>query len=490
MFVKATPESAGISSAALLKYLKMINAHCLSAHSVLIARGDSLVLEAYWKPFDRSDVHRMYSQTKSFVGLAIRLLADEGRLSLDDNIISFFPDKLPETVHPWLEKQTVRNMLMMRTCFDEYEKSWFTSGAADRVEYYFSQRPSVCPGTQYRYDSTGSFVLGALVERLTGKTFLDYLRDKCLRRIGFSEEARCLYCPGGWAWGDSALLCTPADMLKYGRFIGRYGEWEGESIIPRRIIEEAFAERSDLGECGMTEFSHCGYISQFWNFYGNAVGFNGMHDQVTLYDPDTDITFACTSGNARGTSSRELMMSYLFTDIIGTAGEPLEESAEYNELEKYVASLELISLSGAGYSDVEKEINGKVFKAEDNPMNISEYSFEFFDGHCDFKYKNAQGDKLISIGRRKNVFGLFPETGYSDRVGGQKAYGHQYRCASSFAWGSENQLNIKIQIIDDYIGNLFINFSYLDGYGRIKMRGDAENFLNEYDGRMNAFISE
>ncbi|MCQ2480282.1 MAG: serine hydrolase, partial [Clostridia bacterium] len=123
MFTKSSPESVGISSRQILKYLKIINSRGLASHSVLIARGDKLICEAYWKPFDRSVKHRMYSQTKSYVGIAVRLLADEGKISLDDKIFSYFPDKLPEKIHPYLEKLTIRNMLMMRTCFDEYDVS-------------------------------------------------------------------------------------------------------------------------------------------------------------------------------------------------------------------------------------------------------------------------------------------------------------------------------------------------------------------------------
>lgn len=489
MFITSSPESAGISSKALLKYLKIINAHGISAHSVLIARGNKLICEAYWQPFTAQDTHRMYSQTKSYVGLAIRLLADEGKLSLDDKIVKFFPDKLPETVHPYLQMQTIRDMLMMRTCFDEYDVNWFTSGTDDRVKLYFSQRPALMPGTQYRYDSTGSFVLGALVERLTGKTFLEYLRGKCLDKIGFSESAHHLYCPGGYAWGDSALLCTPLDMLKYGFFVGRRGEWEGEQLVPRYLFDEAFSERSDLGSEGFTSFSHEGYISQFWNFHGRAVGFNGMHDQVTLYDPDTDITFTCTSGNERGTASREIMISYLFSEIIDEASAPLPEDKDsFDELKAYIASLSLTTARGEASSPLEKEIGGKTFFAEENKTGITEYSFTFLDKNCDFRYVNAQGEKHIPLGRKKNEFGVFPETGYSDLIGGQSCEGHVYRCASSFAWGTENQMNIKIQIIDDYIGNLHISFSYRDGFGRMRLDGDAENFLRGYDGVFNARI--
>lgn len=489
MFEKATPESAGISSRSILKYLKMINSHGLSSHSVLIARGDRLICEAYWKPFEKDTRHRMYSQTKSYVGLAIRLLAYEGRISLEDKIISYFPDKLPTDIHPYLKELSIRNMLMMRTCFDEFSVNWFSSDTDDRVKLYFSQKPSVYPGTQFSYDSFGSFVLGALVERLTGKTFLDYLRDRVLREIGFSESAYCLKCPGGYAWGDSALICTPRDMLLYGRFIGRRGEFEGRQIIPREIIDEAFADESDTFESGFGSFQNQGYASQFWRFYGNSVGFDGMHDQFTVYDPDTDITFTCTSGNYRSHDSGELIMSYLFSEIIETASDMLEENPEAcGELESYIENLSLVHADGRDYSSVENEISGAVFAAEENKAGITRFSFNFDKDGCEFRYTNAQGEKSLHLGRRENIFQQFPQTGYSAETGGKDCEGHTYRCAGSFAWRTENQLLARVQIIDEYIGNLYICFSYRDSHGRIKMTGDAENFLKEYNGRINGRI--
>ncbi|MCQ2462391.1 MAG: beta-lactamase family protein [Clostridia bacterium] len=489
MFKKASPESAGIPSEKILKYLKVINERGLQSHSVLIARGESLVCEAYWKPFDSTVKHRMYSQTKSYVGLAVRILAYEKKIGLDDPIIKYFPDKLPEKIHPYLEKLTIRDMLMMRTCFDEYGVNWFTSGTDDRVKLYFSQQPSVYPGTQYRYDSSGSFVMAALVERITGKIFLDYLRDKCLREIGFSEDAYCLKCPGGWAWGDSALLCTPRDMLLYGRLAGRKGEWNGRQLVPREIFDEALQDESDNFTCGYRSYDNRGYASQFWRFYGNSVAFDGMHDQYTVYDPDTDITFTCTSGNYRGSAAGELLLSYLFTEIIGEAGEALPKNEKAcAELEKYTDGLKLVCAAGRKKSSVEDEINGKVFSAEPNDMDIERYSFTFKEDECVFSYKNAQGEKEIVCGRGYNVISQFPETGYSAVTGGQDCPGHTYKCASSFAWGTENQLLLTVQIIDEYIGNLYITFAYRDGYGRMRMVGDAENFLKEYDGILNSFL--
>lgn len=491
MFTKATPESVGVSSSSVFKYLKVLNDHELTCHSLLMARGDKMFCEAYWKPFCKTDKHRMYSQTKSYVGLAVRLLAEDGIIDLDDPIIKYFPEKLPETIHPYLEILTIRNMLMMQTCFIDHGKNWFTSNTDDRVKLYFSQNPSNMPGTQYSYDSMGSFIMAALVEKMTGKIFLDYLREKCLDEIGFSKDAYCLKCPGGYSWGDSALICTPEDMLKYGRFVGRKGEWNGKQIIPRHIIEDALADYSDTYEYGFRSYDHYGYASQFWIMNGRAVGFNGMHGQYTVYDPKTDITFTCTSGNHRSSTPPELIISYLFSEILDDAeNEKPECKEDFEKLTEYINSLSLITVTGNDYSETEDKINGKIYYPEKNEQEIQWFSLNFENDVCTFNYKNAQGEKSIRFGRKQNIFQQFPQVGYSDIIGGQPSKDRTYECCASFAWETKGHLRMRVQIIDTYIGNVFMNVSFRDNYARIQMTGDAEHFLDEYDGNINAFYKE
>ena len=99
-FVNTTPEQVGISSRQVLRYLKRLENVKFPIHSLIMARGNHIFAEYYWKPFHKDFCHRMYSQTKSYVGIAIGELAKRGKLSLDDKIIDYFPDKLPEEVHP------------------------------------------------------------------------------------------------------------------------------------------------------------------------------------------------------------------------------------------------------------------------------------------------------------------------------------------------------------------------------------------------------
>ena len=479
MFKNTTPEKIGIKSENVLRFLRTLEERGLYMHSVILARGENIFCEAYWKPFTDKSLHRMYSTTKSYVGVAVCQLAAEGKLSLDDKIIKFFPDKLPENIHPFLSDMTVRHMLKMQTCMTP--PSWFADRTTDRLKHYFESVPTRYPGTGFEYDSEGSFVLGALVERLTGKTLIEYLREKCLDEIGFSKEAFCLKAPGGHTWGDSALLCTSRDQLAFGRLIANGGKWNGKQLLDEEIIKEAVKKHSDTIVSGIAADNNLGYGYQIWRSYDDSFAFSGMHDQLMVYHPKTDIIFVCTAGNPFAVS-RSIILESFYNDIIGNVqNEPIKEDA-CDELEKYCENLSLPVVKGDKTSRFEEKINNKKFVLESNAMGITEFTLSFDTDGGTFSYKNAQGEKKIKFGRGQNVLQQFPETGYSKNVGGMKCDGNTYSCAVSAAWAEETKLSIIVQIIDDYIGLLNIIIGFNGDYALIDMKKSAEDFLDEYSG--------
>ena len=480
MFQKTSPEKVGIRPEKLRRFFEKLEDRGLFMHSVLMARGKDIFCEAYWSPFTERSLHRMYSATKSFVGVAVCELAAENRISLEDKIIRYFPDKLPASVHPFLAAMTVKNMLTMQTCMPN--GNWFAQNVSDRVEHYFHRTPVRYPGTGFDYDSEGSFVLGALVERVTGKTLLTYLREKCLDEIGFSAEAYCLQAPGGHTWGDSALLCTPRDLLAFGRLVANGGEWNGKQLLNAEYLAQAVAKQSDTVSGGLLTDCNRGYGYQIWNCFDGSFAFEGMHDQLMLYHPKTDILFVCTGGNPHGLSC-SLILEYLFADIIeGSLEKPIKADEESRTLERYLSGLSLRVAQGQETSVFKKEIDGKTYTVKENRMGITEFTLRFDKTGGSFTYYNKQGKKEIRFGRKTNVIQPFPQTGYSKEIGGKPCEGHTYRCAVSGAWAETKKLSLLVQVIDDYIGLLHIMIGFQDGYAFLDMRKCAENFLDEYQG--------
>ena len=275
-FNKISPERAGVRSEVLAKYISYLERRGIPMHSLLMMKGNDLFCEYYWEPFDKDFIHRMYSQTKSYVGIAIGLLSDEGKLDINDKIIDYFPEKLHTPLDPNVERLTIKDMLTMSTAGNgEY---WFTSKSLDRTELYFNEKKRNCrpSGTLWEYDSAGSQVLSSLVEKLSGMSLFDYLTKKIFSKLGTFKTATMLKTRNGDTWGDSALICTPRDMISFARLLMNGGSWEGEQLISESYVKEATAKHVDNCTVARRSPVHHGYGYQIWRTERNGFACVGM----------------------------------------------------------------------------------------------------------------------------------------------------------------------------------------------------------------------
>ena len=484
MFQYATPESAGISSKAIMRYVRFLEDRGMATHDILIARGNQIIYENYWAPFHENFLHRMYSVTKSFVSLAIGCLEEEGKICLDDPIIRYFPEEAACQTDTNFLNQTIRDMLMMSTA--KNGRNWFAARPEDRVRFYFDndREESRIPGTIFEYDSTGSFVLGSLVERVTGKPFLDYLRERFLDEIGFSKEATCLRCPGGHSWSDSAILCTPLDLLKTARFVMNGGSHQGKQLMSRSYIAKATSKQIDNNVSCQTDIQSQGYGYQFWMGYGKSFFFNGMGCQFALCIPEQDLILIYNGDNQGNSMAANWVLDTFFEQIAWTASNTAlpEDPDALAELKAYSGTRKLMAARGETSSEVQKTADGVWYAMQPNPMGITRMRVVFNQGGGFLEYENAQGPKSIAFGLGENRFCPFPQEGYSDQVGSVRTKGHYYHCAASGAWVEARKLFIRVQIIDKYFGNLNITIGFAAKGIGVHMNKVAEDFLEEYQG--------
>lgn len=478
------PEKKGIKSSLIKQYLEALVKAELSTHNVIIARGGEIIFEKYWEPFQKEDLHRMYSATKSFVSIAIGFLEQDGLIDLDDPIIKYFTEESEDLKDENMRRQTIRNMLMMSTA--KVQLNWFLEKCEDRVAEYFTNDPqkSHPPGTIFEYDSTGSFILGSLVERLTGKEVLEYLREKCLNKIGFSQNAYMLKCPGGHSWSDSALLCKPTDLLRTAQFMLNGGSWNGEQLLNKEYVSAATSEQITVSDVVRRPNYEIGYGYQFWTCYGKSFWFNGMGAQIAMCVPEKDMILVVNSDDQGNPDAKGEIIDNFFDIIVANTQDTEIEDDGAEELSAYCETLKLNVAKGAPKSEFAHKIDGMTFTLNENPMGITKFRLDFNGSGGTFAYTNEQGDKEILFGMNENVFFDFPQAGYSDEVGSQPG-NRLLKCAVSAAWKSEKQLFLKVQIIDTrYLGRLNIRFAFDDSLNVIAdMSKTAEDFLQEYDGR-------
>jgi len=491
MFTYKQPEEKGIKSEDIKNYIEVLEKTGLSTHNLIIARGYDIVYEKYWAPFNKDFLHRQYSVSKSFVAIAVGFAIDEGKMNLDDKLVDFFDEEYTKNCGEMQRKQTIRNMLMMSTGHGT-GSYWFSDQPEDRVKHYFDTSSNgFCkiPGGLFTYDSEGSFVLGAIVEKVTGMPLMEYLRVKLFNKIGVSKEATCLKCPGGASWGDSAVLCTATDLLKVARFTMNYGKWNGEQLLSEAYLRDA---TSDLLPTANTSVypSTFGYGYLIWKTEQDGFFFNGMGCQFAICVPHKDIIMIYNGDNQGEPSAKTIIIDNFFNMVVNKAGDALPADEEaYKNLCDYSNTLELMHEKGGSSSSMAEKIAAKTFVLDENPMGIKNVKFTFDGDEGTMEYTNAQGDKTLKFGFDKNVFGLFPQSGYSKEIGSVYPADHRYKCASSGKWMSNNTLYLNVQVIDDYFGRLHMYFQFSDDNTvTVQMNKTAEDFLNEYTGRAVGYV--
>lgn len=490
-FTYASPKEVGASAKQIKKYIEILEKYELSTHSVIMARGNKIFFEKYWEPFDKDFAHRLYSVTKSIVSLAIGFLIQDGMLSLQDKICDYFSDIVPDDVFENVKNQTIENMLMMSTGVGSKRGNWFANHNGDRLKCYFGFNSgefkpgehSKKPGSFFSYDSNGSFVLCALVEHITGKTFMEYMNERLFKELGISEHAHFLECPGGHTWGDSALLCTSLDLLKIARFTLNYGKIGDKQVLSEQYLRSATSCMITNSQFGMVSADSFGYGYQIWRTWNNSFFFSGMGCQYAVCNPEKDVILIYTGDNQANSYASSVIIDRFFEEIVDTMDTGFADEISEAELFDSVRDLKLQYQHGMYMTSAMDDVNGKTYKLNDNPMGIMEFKLQIHGDSGELYYKNAQGDKCLKFGIGKNIFGIFPEEGYSGKVGGITQAGNYYRCAASAAWIEERKFGIKVQIIDEYFGRLFIQFHFEnDGSVSVMMSNFAENFLKTYSG--------
>ena len=465
VFETSKPEQVGIDSIWIKNFLDRLESCHLPMHSFILMKDDRIVAETYYAPYKADTQHRMFSITKSFVSVAIGLLAEEGKLSLDDKIVNFFPEKLPEgELSPYLSELTIRNMLMMATC--HRMTTYKAPGVTDWVGSFFTTKPSHVPGTTFSYDTSSTHTLCALVEKITGMKLLDYLRVKFLDEIGFSKEAYVMEAPGGESLGGSGLMSTPMDLLKFMYVIAKGGKVGDKQLIPEEYVKEATACQIDTYAKSSSWEEMQGYGYQFWRTTHNGFCCYGMAGQYACYYPEQNLLFittADTQGRAGGT---QLIFDAFYQEIYDKIGMPAQESAF--DLEEDLKSRTLFVVQGEHSADILQEVNHVKYILDKNEKGFIWMELSVEESEGKLRYETSEGVFELGFGMGYNKVVSFPK--------------YEYKSAVSGAFRDGNTFLIKANMVDECIGNVFIQLVFKDDRLTVLMRKFEETMFKEFDG--------
>lgn len=302
-FVRATPESQGISSDLFAALLRELDASKdTEMHHFMALRHGKVICECNFAPYPKGMWHITHSMCKSITGMAIGMLIEEEKLKLDENIYDIFPDHINAFSKIFRPVITVENLLTM-TSGVTFNESGIVSGN-DWLGSFLNASVNGKPGTEFQYNSLNTYVLSAIVTKRTGETLTEYLTPRLFGPLGITKYY-WETCPKGITKGGWGLFLCAEDMAKLGQLYLQRGKWNGQQLVSEYWIEISTARHLK------TQNNTYGYGYQLWvEQRPGSFEYNGMLGQNVIIYPDMDMVLVTNAGN------KEMFQDCIMLNII------------------------------------------------------------------------------------------------------------------------------------------------------------------------------
>ena len=319
----ATPEVvAAVDSFVNATQTRPVAPDSITLHSIMIVKHGQVVFEKWFNGQAAETPHAMYSVSKTFTATAVGLAINEGKLNITDPVVKFFPDKLPAEQSENLKAMTVRDLLTM-TCGHDEEPNSMHKDSVDWVQAFLAWPVKHKPGEYYLYNSFGTYMLSAIVQKVTGEKLIDYLDTRLFQplhiaRPEWKESPQGINC-GGWG-----LSLKTEDMAKMGQLFLQQGKWNGKQIVPAEWLKEMSSYQvpsapsgtrfEDLEKDGLNKDNNewvQGYGYQMWICRHNAFRADGYAGQYIIIFPDRDAVLVLTTSSSLYQPYMDLIWQYL-----------------------------------------------------------------------------------------------------------------------------------------------------------------------------------
>lgn len=471
----ASPESEGVRSRDIIKFIRYVSENKINLHSFLFAKGGKIIAEGYYPPFDENFLHRLYSASKTYVALAIGMLVTDGRVSLSDKVISFFPEYDTDDVPPFVREYTVEDALTMSTPYYPVR----AKEIPEANENPYAKSAGKPAGTLFAYND-GAEVSADIVERVSGMFLADFLRP-LLDKLGVGRDATFVKDHDGGAWGGSGMMSTLRDFAKVAEFVGHLGSQDGEQLIDRDYMLRMTSIRKMTASANLySPLTTHGYGYLTW-ISPDAICMRGMGCQEAFYFPEKDLLFVSngdtmTDFDYSDTRLYEAVKYFVFEEI----GEPMTEGDDYLALADKLRSLEMPRY-GKGDSPLASAVSGVRYQLDENDMGWSHFTLDLARGEGSISYANARGEKCIRFGCGSYLKGAFPEVHYYGMQRGVPS-GREQDCLGIAEWLDSETLLIRVYITDISFGSVFIKIAFKDDFAAIQLKKRGEFLLDDYGG--------
>ena len=476
---RSTPEAEGVSSEGILQFLDAADSvydDGIELHSLMILRHGKVIAEGWWAPYRADLKHTMYSVSKSFTSTAIGFAVAEGKLKLTDKVASFFPESLPDTVSPYLAELDVKDLLTMSVGQAQEPAVTVTD---DWVKTFLAAPIENEPGTVFLNNSAGSFMLSAILQKVTGERLIDYLKPRLFEPLGI-KDADSEVNPQGINTGGWGVRVKTEDMAKLGQLYLQKGMWNGKQLLPQEWVTDAISKKIETKPENISDTDDWsqGYGYKFWQTTHQAVRADGAFGQYIIMLPEKDAVVVLTAQVNDMQKEINLVWDHLLPAF---KDEKLPESPEkLNELKNRLSNLSLKTYTSPTSSPLEGISNEKRILLDDNLLKIKELSLNFSDDICnltiiqdtatyDFKFGETEwteGETLrhgpsLTARAKASLTGLPP-----------------FKVAGNYTWHNENRLELVLRYIQSPHNERFIfEFDYPNV--NIEYSSNIDNYNNK-----------
>lgn len=447
------PEAEGVSSKYILQFVEAAGKSKTEFHSFMMLRHGKVIAEGWWNPYASSLKHTLYSVSKSFTATAVGFAVSENRLTVNDKVVSFFRNELPDPVSPYLASLTVKDLLTMSGGNEPDPTFAVITKDSNWVKAFLALPIVHQPGTKFLYNTLGTYMLSAIVQKVTGEKLLDYLQPRLFRPLGI-EGIDWEQDPQGINTGGWGLRLKTADMAKFGQLFLQKGKWNGKQILPASWVDEAstmkIIQHPELPQAKKDSSDwEQGYCYQMWRCRHNAFRADGAFGQFIIIMPEEDAVIAITAETPDMQDEINLVWKYLLPAF---HKEKLAADAKSTAvLQRKLSSL---SLSRPVYHDtvsrMQSRIEGKTFTFPANEKNIKNISFHFTEKKCMVTLKSDTADYVLGFG----LNGW--EKGQTKKRGPNLVFTPKFNfttfqssvVAGKYRWRNDTTLELKLRYVE------------------------------------------
>jgi CubicO group peptidase (beta-lactamase class C family) len=433
---RSTPEEQGVSSQGILDFVDAADRQIEGMHSFMLLRHGHVVSEGWWAPYNPKSPHTLYSLSKSFTSTAVGMAIADGKMSLDDTVLSYFPEDAPAEPSANLKAMRVRDLLTMSTGHHTEDLARFSFTSGEKLTKAFLALPVAHkPGTHFLYNTPATYMLSAMVQKKVGMTVLDYLRPRLLDPLGF-ENPIWDASPQGISLGGFGFNARTEEIAKFGQLYLQKGEWQGKHLLPAAWIEMATAKQTSNGSSPTSDWEQ-GYGYQFWRCRPGFYRGDGAFGQFCIVIPDRDAVIVITSGVKSMQSVMNLAWEHILPALRDKSLPSNDESVK--KLRTRLASLQVLPQAGSFSSPIAAKISGKKFRFGTNELNIESLGIEATGENVAVIGKLSGTDRRIVCGKSEWVKGR-------TSFGGRMTYGNlvEQAVAANGAWTADDVYTAKL----------------------------------------------